>query len=69
MLGLLEDSNTGIHAFRKSWKKNPRSMPFHDPLLSDRTEDEDADVAVAVEDSPRKNESAILTITSVSTAV
>jgi len=48
-------------------------MPSHDPLLSDRTEDEDADVvaakAVVVEDSPQKNVSAVSTITSVSTAV
>jgi len=45
-------------------------MPSHDPLLSDRTEDEDADVAVAmavvVEDSPRKNANTISTITFVS---
>jgi len=48
-------------------------MPSHDPLLSGRTEDEDADAAMAVvvvvEDSPQKNESAVSTITSVSTAV
>jgi len=48
-------------------------MPSHNPLLSDRTEDEDADMAVAVamvvEDSPQKNASAVSTITSVSTAV
>jgi len=48
-------------------------MPFHDHLLSDRTEDKDAGMAVAVaevvEDSPRKNESVISTNTSVSTAV
>jgi len=46
-------------------------MHFHDPLLSDRTEDKDADAAVAmavvVEDSPQKNASAVSTITSVST--
>ena len=71
MLAPLEDSNDGIDAFRKSQKKNLRSMPSHDPLLSDRTEVEDADVAVAVvvEDSLRKNASAISTITSVSIAV
>jgi len=39
---------------------------FHNPLLSDRTKDKDADVAVVVEDSPRKNTNAISTITSVS---
>jgi len=48
-------------------------MPSHDPLLSDRTEDEDADVAMAVavvvEDSLWKNASAILTTISVSIAV
>jgi len=47
-------------------------MPSHDPLLSDRTEDENADVAMAVamvvEDSLQKNANAILTITCVSTA-
>jgi len=48
LLVLLEDSNVGIHAFGKSRKKNLRSMPSHDPLLSDRTEDGDGDVAVAV---------------------
>jgi len=48
-------------------------MPSHDPLLSDRTKDKDADMAVAmavvVEDSLRKNASTISTITSVSIAV
>jgi len=43
---------------------------FHNPLLSDRTKDEDADmamaVAVVVEDSPWKNANAVSTITSVS---
>jgi len=45
-------------------------MPSYDPLLSDRTEDEDAAVAVAVvvEDSLWKNTNAVSTITSVSTA-
>jgi len=42
-LALLEDSDDRIHAFGKSRKKNLRSMPSHDPLLSDRTEDKDAD--------------------------
>jgi len=69
----LEDSNDEIHAFGKSWKKNQRSMLSHDLRLSDRTEDKDADVAVVVativEGSPRKNASAVSTITSVSTAV
>jgi len=45
-------------------------MPFHDPLLSDRTKDEDTDAAVAVvmvvEDSLWKNANAVSTITSVS---
>jgi len=71
-LALLEDSNDGIHAFGKSRKKNLRSMPSHNPLLSDRTEDEDTDVAMAVavvvEDSLRKNTNAVSTITSASTA-
>jgi len=44
-------------------------MLSHDLRLSDRTEDEDTDVAVVVEDLPRKNISAVSTITSVSTAV
>jgi len=73
LLVLLEDSNIGTHASRKSQKKNPRSTPSHDPLLSDRVEDEDVDVAVAVavvvEGSLRKNASAVSTITSVSIAV
>ena len=44
-------------------------MPSHNPLLSDRTKDKDADVAVAmvVEDSLQKSANDILTITSVST--
>ena len=71
-LALLEDSNVGIHTFGKSQKKNLRSMPSHDPLLLDRTEDKDVDMAVAVavvvEDSLQKNASVILTITSVSIA-
>ena len=73
MLALLEVSNAEIHAFGKSQKKSPRLMPSHDPLLSDRTEDEDADAAVAVavvvEDFPLKNANAVSTITFVSTAV
>jgi len=71
LLALLEDSNDRIHAFRKSQKKNLRSMPSHNPLLSDRTEEEDADadmdMATVVEDSLQKNASAVSTITSVST--
>jgi len=65
---LLEDSDDRIHAFGKSQKKNLRSMPSHDPLLLDRTEDKDADMAMAmvVEDSLRKNANAVSTITSVS---
>jgi len=66
LLALQEDSDDRIHASGKSWKKNLRSMPSHDPLLSDRTEDKDADVAMVVEDSLRKNTNAVSTITSVS---
>jgi len=68
---LLEDSNNRIHAFGKSQKKNLRSMPSHNPLLSDRTKDEDADadmdVAAVMEDSPQKNANIISTTTSAST--
>ena len=46
-------------------------MPSHDPLLSDRTEDEDADadvdMAAVVEDSPQKNANIVLITTSAST--
>jgi len=70
-LALLEDSDDRIRAFGKSQKKNLRSMPSHDPLLSDRTKEEDVDadvdVAVVMGDSLWKNASAVLTITSVST--
>jgi len=66
LLALLEDSDDRIHASRKSQKKNLRSMPSHNPLLSDRTEDKDTDMAVVVEDSLWKNANAILTITYVS---
>jgi len=69
-LALLEDSDDRICAFGKSWKKNLRSMPSHNPLLLDRTKDKDADMdvdmAVVMEDSLRKNANAVLTITSVS---
>jgi len=45
-------------------------MPSHDPLLSDRTKDDDADAAMAmamvVEDSLWKSANVISTITSVS---
>jgi len=62
LLALLEDSDDRICAFGKSWKKNLRSMPSHDPLLLDRTEDKDMDMAGAevmvVEDLLRKNASA-----------
>jgi len=48
-------------------------MLSHDPLLSDRTKDEDTDTAEAVavvkEDSLQKNANAISTIISVSIAV
>jgi len=72
LLALLEDSDDRIHAFGKSWKKNLRSMPSYDPLLSDRTKDKDADVdaeeAAVVEDSPWKNASTASTTTFVFTA-
>jgi len=71
LLAPLEDSDDRIHTFRKSQKKNLRLMPSHDPLLSDRTEDKDVDVdaeeAVVMEDSLRKNTSAASTTTSIST--
>jgi len=71
LLALLEDSNDRIPAFGKSQKKNLRSMPSHNPLLSDRTEDEDVDAdaeeATVMEDSLRKNANAASTTTSVST--
>jgi len=43
-------------------------MPSHDPLLSDRTKDEDVDtdVAAVIEDSLRKNANVVSTINSVS---
>ena len=69
-LVLLEDSDDRIHAFRKSWKKNLRSMPFHDPLLLDRTGEEDVDAdaeeAAVVGGSPQKNANTILTTNFVS---
>jgi len=69
-LALQEDSDDRIHTFGKSRKKNLRSMLFHDPLLSDRTGDKDADVAVAVakvvEDLLRKNANTVSTINFVS---
>jgi len=62
-LAPLENSDDRIRAFRKSRKKNLRSMPSHDPLLSDRTKDKDADkdvdMAMVMEDSLWKNASAI----------
>jgi len=71
LLAPLEDSDDRIHTFGKSQKKNLRSMPSHDPLLSDRTKDKDADVdaeeAAVVEDSLWKNANAASTTTSVST--
>jgi len=70
LLALLEDSDDRIRTFGKSQKKNLRSMPSHDPLLLDRTEDKDADeavaVAVVVEDSLRKNTNIVLTTNFVS---
>jgi len=73
LLALLEDSDDRIHAFRKSWKKNLRSMPSYDPLLLDRTKDKDTDAdaeeAAVMEDSPQKNASATLTTTFVFTMV
>jgi len=41
-------------------------MPSHDPLLSDRTEDKDTDMAVVVEDSLQKNANIVLTTNFVS---
>jgi len=66
LLALLEDSDDRIHTSRKSWKKNPRSMPSHDPLLSDRTKDKDMDMAVVVEDSLQKNTNTMSTTNFVS---
>ena len=63
LLALLEDSDNRIHAFGKSWKKNLRSTPSHNPRLSDRTKEEDADadvdVATVMEDSLQKNTSTV----------
>jgi len=71
LLAPLEDSDDRIHAFGKSQKKNLRSMPSYDPLLSDRTEDKDTDTdtegATVVEGSLQKNASTASTTTSVST--
>jgi len=66
---LPEDSDNRIYAFEKSQKKNLRSMPSHDPLLLDRTEDEDADVeeAAVMENLLWNNASSALTINFVST--
>jgi len=70
-LALLEDSDDRICTFRKSWKKNLRSMLSHNPLLLDRTKDKDADAdkdkAVVVEDSPQKNVNDVSTTISAST--
>ena len=70
MQALLEDSDDRIHASGKSQKKNLRSMPSHNPLLLDRTEDKDVDadedLVMVVEDSPQKNTNVVLTTTSVS---
>ena len=71
MLALLEDSDDRTHALEKSWKKNLRSMPSHDPLLLDRTEDKDADAdaeeAMVMGDSLQNNANSASTTTSVST--
>ena len=66
LLALLEVSDDRIHVFEKSQKKNPRSMPSHNPLLSDRTKDKDTEEAVVMEDSLQNNESSTLTTTFVS---
>jgi len=71
LLALLEDSDNRTHAFKKSQKKNLRSMLSHDPLHLDRTKDKDVDVdveeAMVVEDSLWNNASSALTTTSAST--
>jgi len=66
LLALLEDSDDRICAFGRSQKKNLKSMPSHDPLLSDRTEDEDVDMAMVMEDSLRKNANTVSTTNFVS---
>jgi len=68
LLGVLEDR---IHASKKSQKKNPRSMHSHNPLLSDRTEDKNADMeeAMVVDDSLQNNASSALTTTFASIVV
>jgi len=63
---LPEDSDDRIHTFGKSWKKNLRSMPSHNLPLSDRTGDEDTDMAVVVEDLLQKNANTVLTTNFVS---
>jgi len=71
LLALLEDSDDRIHTFKKSQKKNLRSMPSHNPLLLDRTKDKDMDMdmeeATVVEDSLQNNASSASTTTSVFT--
>jgi len=73
LLDLQEVLDDRTHAFEKSQKKNLRSMLYHNPLLSDRTEDEDkgADVDVEevtdVENSLRNNDNTTLTTNSVFT--
>jgi len=71
LLALLGASDVRIHAFEKSWKKNLRSMLYHDPLLLDRTKDKDKDTdveeAADMADSLRNNKNIALTTTSAST--
>jgi len=71
-LALLGASDDRTHTFRKSQKKNLRSMLYYDPLLSDKTkaEDEDADTEEAVDEADLlwNNESIASITTSASTA-
>jgi len=71
LLALPGVSEDRIHASEKPWKKNLRSMPSRDLLLSDRTKDKDVDAdteeAMVVEDSLQNNTSSTSTTTSVFT--
>jgi len=63
LLALLGVSDNRTYTFRKSQKKNLRSMLYYNPLLSDRTKDKDVDVEEATDaaDSPQNNENTTLT--------
>jgi len=71
LLALLGVSDDRTHAFRKSWKKNLRSMLYHDLLYLDRTEDKvkvtDVEEVVDVADLPWNNENSASITTSAST--